>query len=71
MRERRAAWDDRDDDLIDILREGSRQANAVAEETLAMAKEAAGLGFEAIPLTEVQEGLQEPIPLYAPSWSRT
>ena len=45
MRERRAAWDDRDDDLIDILREGSRRANAVAEETLAMAKEAAGLGF--------------------------
>ena len=45
MRERRAALDDRDDDLIDILREGSRRANAVAEETLAMAKEAAGLGF--------------------------
>ena len=45
MRERRAAWDDRDDDLIDILREGSRRANAVAEESLAMAKEAAGLGF--------------------------
>ena len=45
MRERRAAWDDRDDDLIDILREGSRRANAVADETLAMAKEAAGLGF--------------------------
>ena len=45
MRERRAAWDDRDDDLIDILREGSRRANALAEETLAMAKEAAGLGF--------------------------
>ena len=45
MRERRAAWDDRDDDLIDILREGSRRANAVAEETLAMAKNAAGLGF--------------------------
>ena len=45
MRERRAAWDDRDDDLIEILREGSRRANAVAEETLSMAKEAAGLGF--------------------------
>ena len=45
MRERRAAWDDRDDDLIDILREGSRRANVVAEETHAMAKEAAGLGF--------------------------
>ena len=58
MRERRAAWDDRDDDLIDILREGSRRANAVAEETLSMAKEAAGLGFwkRSSLWTEVQEG---------------
>ena len=74
MRERRAAWDDRDDDLIDILREGSRRANAVAEETLAMAKEAAGLGFwkRSLLWTEVQEGPRRAdTTACAPSWSRT
>ena len=31
--------------MIDVLRQGTIRANAVTEETLAMAKEAAGLGF--------------------------
>ena len=33
------------DDVIDVLREGTRRANAVTEDTLALAKEASGLGF--------------------------
>ena len=44
MRERRERYAS-DDDIIDILRDGSRKANAIAEETLAMAKEAASLRF--------------------------
>ena len=45
MRERRKAYEGRDDLIIDILRDGCSRANVVCEETLAMAKEAAGLGF--------------------------
>lgn len=45
MRERRAKYEGRDDLVIDLLREGTRRANRVAEETLRMAKDAAGLGF--------------------------
>jgi len=45
MRERRAKYDGKDDLIIDILRDGTTRANALAEETLALAKEAAGLGF--------------------------
>ena len=45
MQERRAQYDGDDDTIIDILRDGTARANVVAEETLSMAKEAAGLGF--------------------------
>ena len=45
MRERRAAHEGNDDGIMDILRAGCRRANEVAEETLARAKEAAGLKF--------------------------
>ncbi|MDP6987817.1 MAG: tryptophan--tRNA ligase [Phycisphaerales bacterium] len=45
MQERRARYDGDDDTIIDILRDGTARANAVAEETLALAKEAADLGF--------------------------
>jgi tryptophanyl-tRNA synthetase len=47
MRERRAKLEgpDGDDTVIDIIRAGTRRANAVAEETLAMAKERMGLNF--------------------------
>ena len=44
MRERRLKYEN-DDDVIDVLREGTRRANAVTEDTLALAKEASGLGF--------------------------
>jgi len=45
MRERRAQYEGNNDVIIDILKDGSRRANVLAEETLEMAKEAAGLGF--------------------------
>ena len=45
MQERRARYEGDDDVIIDILREGSRRANACAEETLARAKAAARLDF--------------------------
>lgn len=45
MRERRQALEGREDLLLDVLREGCARANAVAERTLALAKDAAGLGF--------------------------
>ena len=45
MRERRAAIEGDDATVIDILKSGTSRANAIAEETLAMAKEAAGLGY--------------------------
>jgi tryptophanyl-tRNA synthetase len=44
MRERRARYED-DDVIIDILRAGSQQANEMAEETLALAKDAAKLRY--------------------------
>ena len=43
MRARRETFSN--DDVIDILKQGTTRANIVAEETLAMAKDAAGLGF--------------------------
>jgi len=45
MRERRAKYEGDDDAIIDILRAGCEKANAAAEETLALAKEAASLRF--------------------------
>lgn len=45
MRDRRAKYEGKDDLIIDILRDGTARANTLAEETLAMAKNAAGLGF--------------------------
>jgi tryptophanyl-tRNA synthetase len=44
MRERRTAFES-DDAIIEIIKEGSRKANAIAEETLAMAKEASSMKF--------------------------
>ena len=43
MRQRRETFSD--DDAIDVLKRGTAKANVVGEETLAMAKEAADLGF--------------------------
>lgn len=43
MRERRETFSE--DDVIDILKQGTARANIVGEETLAMAKDAAGLEF--------------------------
>jgi tryptophanyl-tRNA synthetase len=40
IRERRKHYEARPDDVIDALRVGTKRANAVAEETLAMAKAA-------------------------------
>lgn len=45
MQDRRAAYEGDDDTIIDIIRDGTKRANAQTEETLAMAKEACGLGF--------------------------
>jgi len=47
IRERRAALEnpDSESNIIDIILDGTSRANAVAEETLAMAKEAMGLNF--------------------------
>jgi tryptophanyl-tRNA synthetase len=45
MRERRATYEGDDDVIIDILKDGCRKANERAEETLAMAKDAAKLRF--------------------------
>ncbi|MEM9166271.1 MAG: tryptophan--tRNA ligase [Planctomycetota bacterium] len=47
MRERRAAFEGEQGDkqIVEIIRDGTARANAVAEETLAMAKDAMGLGF--------------------------
>ncbi|MEC8735195.1 MAG: tryptophan--tRNA ligase, partial [Planctomycetota bacterium] len=44
MRERRARFEN-DSDVIDVLKRGTVEANRATEETLAMAKQAAGLGF--------------------------
>jgi tryptophanyl-tRNA synthetase len=40
IRTRRKQYESRPDDVLDVLRDGTRRANAVAEETLAMAKRA-------------------------------
>jgi tryptophanyl-tRNA synthetase len=40
IRDRRRHFEERPDDVIDVLREGTRKANRVAEETLALAKKA-------------------------------
>jgi tryptophanyl-tRNA synthetase len=40
IRERRKHFDARPDDVLDVLREGTRKANLVAEETLQLAKQA-------------------------------
>ncbi|MFB0987127.1 MAG: tryptophan--tRNA ligase [Phycisphaerales bacterium] len=45
MRERRAKYEGDDAYVIDVLKSGTSRANALTEETLAMAKEACGLGF--------------------------
>ena len=45
MRERRAAYEGRDDVVMDVLLDGCRRANERAEDTLALAKEAASLHF--------------------------
>lgn len=45
MRERRKQYEGDDDVILDILKDGCTRANAIAEETLAMAKDAARCGF--------------------------
>ncbi len=45
MRERRAQYESNDGLILEILKDGCTKANAVAEETLAMAKDAMGIGF--------------------------
>jgi tryptophanyl-tRNA synthetase len=40
IRDRRKQYEARPDDVLDVLREGTKRANAVAEETLALAKKA-------------------------------
>ncbi|MGY8752583.1 MAG: tryptophan--tRNA ligase [Phycisphaerales bacterium] len=45
MQDRRSEYEGDDDTIIDIIQDGTARANVKTEETLAMAKEAAGLGF--------------------------
>jgi len=45
MRERRAKYEGDDQAIIDILEDGTRKANTIAEQTLLMAKDAAKLKF--------------------------
>ena len=45
MKERRAQYEGDDAAILEILRDGCIRANRIAEETLAMAKEAARLRF--------------------------
>ncbi len=45
MRERRAQYEGKDAEILEILKAGTERANALAEETLARAKDAANLGF--------------------------
>ncbi len=45
MRERRAKYEGDDQAIIDILEDGTRKANVIAEQTLLMAKDAAKLKF--------------------------
>ena len=50
IRKRRKQFEQRPDDVIDVLRKGTKRANAVAEETLALAKtgDEAGLFRQAV-----------------------
>ncbi|GLS52723.1 hypothetical protein [Methylobacterium gregans] len=43
IRDRRAAWADRPDDVRDILRDGTRRARGVTQSTLEAIKDALGL----------------------------
>lgn len=45
MRDRREKYEGNDDLIMDVLRDGTQRANAIAEETLAMAKDAMNVGF--------------------------
>lgn len=45
MRERRRQYEGNDAAIIEIIKDGTARANILAEETLALAKDAAGLGF--------------------------
>jgi tryptophanyl-tRNA synthetase len=45
MRERRARYEGRDDEILQILKAGCEKANRCAEHTLSLAKEAASMGF--------------------------
>ena len=40
IRQRRKQYEDRPDDVLDALRQGTTNANTIAEETLALAKKA-------------------------------
>ena len=40
IRTRRKQYERRPDDVLDVLRDGTRRANDIAEETLALAKKA-------------------------------
>ena len=40
IRTRRKQFEQRPDDVLDVLREGTKRANTIAEETLALAKKA-------------------------------
>jgi tryptophanyl-tRNA synthetase len=51
IRGRRQQFADRPDDVLDILRDGSRRANAVAEETIQLAKAAMKQDFSTRKLT--------------------
>ena len=44
LRERRAEWDARGDDVEDVLADGARRARAIARPILDAARSAAGLG---------------------------
>ena len=44
IRARRKHFEQRPDDVMDALRAGTKRANAVAEETLALAKAAVDVG---------------------------
>jgi tryptophanyl-tRNA synthetase len=45
MRERRRQYEGNDAAIIEIIKDGTARANILAEETLALAKDAAGLGY--------------------------
>ena len=51
IRTRRKQYEQRPDDVIDVLKQGTARANAVAEETLALAKKAMKQDYFARQLT--------------------